>query len=151
FAGERFGHQLRPVPGGELPNDADRMSVGHEPAGQTHGRAGSRVAGLRLRRLAASLLTECRPGHLEGDWRAFTGGWRQPVDEHLLAVGAARCPSPASAGAGNQHGILDPAGDSFAGPLDTGLDDAIALQADRAMLADPLLDEPLSQSGIRLT
>src|SRR5690606_20949795 len=145
------GGQLRPVPDGELPNDSDRVSVGQEPFGQGGGRAGSRIAGLRLRQLAAALFTECRTGHFEANSRAFAGRWRQPVNEHLLAVGEARCSAPTSGGTGNQHGILDPTGDPLTGPFDPGGDDAIALQPDRAMLADPLFDEPLSQSGTRLT
>ena len=97
--------------------------------------------------LAPARLRHRRAGHFEPDRGTLGGGGGQAVHQCLFAAGEARGAAPAARRARDQNRVLDLTDGELARPIHARRDDPNALEPDRAILADPFLEKPFSQSG----
>ena len=69
------------------------------------------------------------------------------IDQRLFTIAKSGGAPRRSGGSGDQPGFLHLTCRQRAGPVDPRGEDVVAFQQDRAMFADPFLDQPVSQLG----
>src|SRR5690606_18508855 len=138
-AGKGFGDQLEPVAIREIPQEANLLAFGRQSLSEG-GRGPRRsVDGSCARELAAARLAHRGAGDLKANRGTFGRRRRETIDESFLAAGEPRGAAAAPGDARDENGIFDEARREFARPGHSGFGDTVAVQSDRAILADPLL------------
>src|SRR5690606_37823949 len=142
FTGERFGKKIEPVTCRESAYDAHVITHGAELVGQSRGRAG--IGGSRScsRELAAVAYAKGRSSDFEADSHPFRSGRRKSINQGFLAAGEVCRSTSAAGGARYQHCVFNLSGGEFPRPGDASFNDAVAIEPDCALFADPFLDVP---------
>ena len=86
-------------------------------------------------------------GHFQADLRPFARLPGQAIDQRFLSRGETRRAAPGTGTPGDERCIVDQASFQPARPAEARCDDFSAIKQDGAFLADPVLDQPLSQVG----